>query len=86
MATSPEFDRFVDLLRIFLHARWITVRVTGCTRSHVLFGTRAGRPPHTLTRRALLRLREQGLATTIESPQPVRQAVDTLTLGRDAPA
>lgn len=75
-----------QLLRIFLHARWTTVRVTGCTRTHVLFGTREGQHLHTLSRRALLQLREQGLATTIESPQPVRQAVDTLTLDLDAPA
>jgi hypothetical protein len=75
-----------QLLRIFLHARWTTMRVTGCTRTHALLGTRAGQPLHTLSRRALLQLREQGLATTIESPQPVRQAVDTLTLDLDAPA
>ena len=74
-----------QLLRIFLHARWSTMRVTGCTRTHVLIGSRDGRRLHSLSRKALLQLREQGLATTIESPLPVRQAVDTLTLDLEAP-
>lgn len=73
-------------LRIFLHARWTSVRVTGCTRTHVLFSEREGQPLHTLSRRALLQLREQGLATTVETPQPVRQAVEVLTLDIEAPA
>lgn len=75
-----------ELLRIFLHARWTTMRVIGCTRNHVLLALRDGSGQHTLSRRALLQLREQGLATTIDTPQPVRQAVDTLTLDLDGPA
>lgn len=75
-----------QLLRVFLHARWCTLRVTGCTRTHVLLGAREGPALHTLSRRALLLLREQGLATMIDTPQPVRQAVDTLTLDLDASA
>jgi hypothetical protein len=72
-------------LRIFLLARWTTVLVIGCTRTHVLFSTPERRKLQTMSRRALLQLREQGLATTIETLQPVRQAVDTLTLDLDAP-
>ncbi|MFO1217135.1 MAG: DUF1631 family protein [Burkholderiaceae bacterium] len=68
------------LLRLFQHARWSTLRVCGCTRTHVLLGPRHGPPNRTLSRRALLQLRELGLATSIDAPQPVRQAVDTLTL------
>lgn len=74
-----------QLLRVFLHARWTTLRVMGCTRAHLLLGPRDGPAAHTLSRRALLQLRETGLATTIDTPLPVRQAVDTLTLDLDAP-
>lgn len=72
-----------QLLRIFLHARWATLLVIGCTRTHLLLARRDGKAQHTLTRRAALQLREQGLATTIDTPNPVRMAVDTLTLDLD---
>jgi hypothetical protein len=74
-----------QLMRVFLHARWTTLRVMGCTRTHLLLGPRDGPAAHTLSRRALLQLREKGLATTIDTPLPVRQAVDTLTLDLDGP-
>lgn len=73
-------------LRIFLHARWTTLRIVGCTRNHVLLGQRDAGASQTLSRRALLQLREQGLATTLDTAGAVRQAVDTLTLDLDPPA
>jgi hypothetical protein len=74
-----------QLMRVFLHARWTTLRVMGSTRTHLLLGPRDGPAAHTLSRRALLQLRETGLATTIDTPLPVRRAVDTLTLDLDGP-
>jgi len=98
LAASADFSRFVDALgyavggvapatarRSRAGAGRRRAPVTGCTRTHVLFATRDGQPLHAMSRRALLQLREQGLATTIESPHPVRRAVDTLTLDLDAP-
>jgi hypothetical protein len=45
-----------------------------------------GEPLQTIGRAALYRLRESGLATTIEAVAPVREAVQTLTLDLDASA
>ena len=69
-----------DWVRIFLHARWLTARVSGRSSAHVLLATRHGEPVQTIGRAALYRLHESGLATTIESAAPVREAVHTLTL------
>jgi len=69
-----------DWVRIFLHARWLSARVSGCSSAHVLLATRQGEPLQTIGRAALYRLHESGLATTIESAAPVRDAVHTLTM------
>ena len=69
-----------DTVRIFLHARWLTARVSGRSSAHVLLATRQGEPLQTIGRAALYRLHESGLATTIEAAAPVRDAVDTLTI------
>jgi hypothetical protein len=67
-----------DWLRIFLHARWLTARVSGRSSAHVLLATRQGEPLQTFGRAAMYRLHESGLATTIEAAAPVRDAVSTL--------
>ena len=69
-----------DWIRLFLHARWLTARVAGRSSAHVMLATRTGEPAQTIGRAALYRLHESGLATTIESAAPVRDAVQTLTL------
>ena len=50
-----------------------------------VFASRHGGRLHSLTRRQLARLRAEGLATTIERGQQVREAVDTLTRDLDRP-
>jgi len=70
-----------DRVRVFLHARWLSAFVAGRSSAHVLLATRNGEPLQTLGRAALYRLHESGLATTIETAAPVREAVQTLTLG-----
>jgi hypothetical protein len=69
-----------DWIRLFLHAHWLTARVAGRSSAHVMLATRTGEPAQTIGRAALYRLHESGLATTIESAAPVRDAVQTLTL------
>jgi hypothetical protein len=69
-----------DWVRLFLHARWLTARVSGRSSAHVLLATRQGEPLQTIGRAALYRLHESGLATTIEAAEPVRDAGHTLTL------
>jgi len=69
-----------DWVRLFMHARWLTARVAGRSSAHVMLATRSGEPLQTIGRAALYRLHESGLATTIESAAPVRDAVQTLTL------
>ena len=69
-----------DTVRIFLHARWLTARVSGRSSAHVLLATRQGEPLQTIGRAALYRLHASGLATTIDAAAPVRDAVDTLTI------
>ena len=69
-----------DCVRIFLHARWLSAWVSGRSSAHVLLAARQGEPLQTIGRAALYRLRESGLATTIEAAAPVRDAVETLTL------
>ena len=75
-----------DRVRVFLHARWLSARVAGRSSAHVLLAARPGEPLQTLGRAALYRLRESGLATTVEAAAPVREAVHTLTLDLDASA
>ncbi|MCW5658193.1 MAG: DUF1631 family protein [Burkholderiaceae bacterium] len=75
-----EAMREGDRVRIFLHARWLTALVSGRSSGHVLLATRDGQPLQTIGRAALYRLHESGLATTIQSSAPVRDAVQTLTL------
>jgi hypothetical protein len=74
-----------DSVRVFLHARWLSARVAGCSSAHVLLAMQQGEQPRqTIGRAALYRLRESGLATTVEAAAPVREAVQTLTLDLDA--
>lgn len=67
--------------RLFLLGRWMTAQASwvGASRNLFLFSSRHGGRTHSLTRRMLLRLREAGLATVIESGLLVAQAMDTLT-------
>src|SRR5262245_9817635 len=69
-----------DRVRVFLHARWLSAWVAGRSSAHVLLATEPGEPLQTIGRAALYRLRESGLATTVEATAPVREAVQTLTL------
>jgi len=69
-----------DRVRVFLHARWASAHVAARSKGHVLLATAAGEPLQTIGRAALYRLRESGLATTIEVAAPVREAVQTLTV------
>jgi hypothetical protein len=75
-----------DLVRVFLHARWLSAWVAGRSSAHVMLATGQGEPQQTIGRAALYRLHESGLATTIEAVAPVREAVQTLTLDLDASA
>jgi uncharacterized protein DUF1631 len=75
-----------DSVRVFLHARWLSARVTGRSSAHVMLATQQSAPLQTIGRAALYRLHESGLATTIEAVAPVREAVQTLTLDLDASA
>jgi hypothetical protein len=75
-----------DSVRVFLHARWLSARVAGCSSAHVLLAAQQGEPLQTIGRAALYRLHESGLATTVEAATPVREAVQTLTLDLDASA
>jgi hypothetical protein len=42
-------------VRLFLHARWLTARVSGRSSAHVLLATRQGEPLQTIGRAALYR-------------------------------
>jgi hypothetical protein len=74
-----------DRVRVFLHARWLSALVAGRSSAHVLLAAPGG-PTQTIGRAALYRLHESGLATTIETLAPVRDAVQTLTLDLDMSA
>jgi hypothetical protein len=73
-----------DWVRVFIHAGWLSARVTGRSSAHVLLANRQGDSLQTIGRAALYRLHESGLATTIESAAPVSEALQTLTLDLDA--
>jgi len=75
-----------DSVRVFLHARWLSGLVAARSSAHLMLAMRQGEPLQTIGRAALYRLRESGLATTIEAAAPVREAVQTLTLDLDASA
>ena len=66
--------------RLFLMGRWMTVQLdwVGETRKLFLFTNRHGGRTHSLTRRMLEKLREAGLAATIEDGFLVAQAMDSL--------
>ncbi len=75
-----------DWLRLFLQARWTTAQVSGRSSAHLVLAERGGATLQSVSQRALLRLREQGLATSIDDhSRPVRRAVDTLTLDLGPP-
>jgi len=69
-----------DVLRVFLHARWVSAQVAGCSSAHVILATQQGDSLQTLGRAALYRLHESGLATTIEPAAAVSDALQSLTL------
>jgi hypothetical protein len=74
--------------RLFLLGRWMTVQLAwmSATRNLFVFSSRHGGRTHSLTRRMLTRLRNAGLATTIEPGFMLAQALDTLAeseLGTD---
>ena len=61
--------------------RWMTTQLAwrSRNRSMFVFSSRHAGRLHSLTRRALEKLRAAGLATTIEHGQLIAQAMDTLT-------
>jgi len=65
---------------VFLHARWVSAQVAGCSSAHVILATQQGDSLQTLGRAALYRLHESGLATTIEPAAAVSDALQSLTL------
>jgi hypothetical protein len=74
--------------RLFLLGRWMTVQLAwmSATRNLFVFSSRHGGRTHSLTRRMLTKLRNAGLATTIEPGFMLAQALDTLAesdLGSD---
>ena len=69
-----------DRVRVFLHARWVSAQVAGCSSAHVILATQQGDSLQTLGRAALYRLHESGLATTIEPAAAVSDALQSLTL------
>ena len=73
-----------DRVRVFMHAHWLSARVAGRSSAHVMLSERPGEPLQTVGRAALYRLRESGLATTIETAAAVSEAVHTLTIDLDA--
>jgi hypothetical protein len=75
-----------DLCRLFLQSRWMNAQLTwrSSNGQFYVFASGHGGRLHSLTRRQLARLRSEGLATTLERGQQVREAVDTLTSDFDA--
>jgi hypothetical protein len=73
--------------RLYLLERWMTTQLTWRSRNRSMFvftSRHAGRV-HSLTRRALEKLRAAGLAATIEHGQLIAQAMDTLSHTRPMP-
>jgi len=66
--------------RLFLLGRWMTVQLAWVsdTRNLFLFKSRHGGRVHSLTRRMLHKLREAGLAASIEEGLLLAQAMDSL--------
>lgn len=66
--------------RLFLLGRWMTAQLSWVsdTRNLFLFNSRHGGRVHSLTKRMLHKLREAGLAATIEDGLLVAQAMDSL--------
>jgi hypothetical protein len=66
--------------RLFLLGRWMTAQLSWVSDSHnlFLFSSRHGGRTHSLTRRMLGKLRNAGLATTIEDGFLLAQAMETL--------
>ncbi len=66
--------------RLFLMGRWMTAQLSWVSDSHnlYLFSSRHGARVHSLTRRMLGKLRNAGLATSIEDGYLLAQALDTL--------
>ena len=66
--------------RLFFLGRWMTVQVSWLseTRNLFLFSSRHGGRVHSLTRRMLQKLREAGLAASIEDGLLLAQAMDSL--------
>ena len=66
--------------KVFLQGRWTTAKLLWVSDNHQFFmftSNQAGRT-HTLTRRALLRLRSEGLATRLDDRGLMQRAVDRL--------
>ncbi len=66
--------------RLFLQGQWLTaqLRWVSPSRNLFLFNSRHGGRAHSLTRRMLQKLRNAGLATSIEDGFLLAQAMDTL--------
>jgi hypothetical protein len=86
-ATSTESAaEWIDTLetqawcKLFIQGRWATTRLLWLSdnRQFFMFTSRHGGGMHSLTRRALLRLRSEGLATRVEDRSAMQRAVDSL--------
>jgi hypothetical protein len=66
--------------RLFLLGRWMTAQLSwvSASRNLYVFTSRHGERTHSLTRRMLTKLRNAGLATSIESGFLLAQALDGL--------
>lgn len=73
--------RVGDYLRIFMLGRWMTAQVRWASdnRSMFVLRSRHGGRLHSLTRRALEKLRAAGLVATIEHGRFIAEAMETLT-------
>ncbi len=74
--------------RLFLLGRWMTAQLTWASSSHnlFLFSSRHGGRTHSLTRRMLGKLRNAGLATSIDDGCLLAQAMQTVADSDFAPA
>ena len=70
-----------DYCRLFMLGRWLTAQLhwRSANGSMYVFSSRHAGRLHSLSRRALDKLRAAGLAATIEHGQLIAQAMDTLT-------
>lgn len=69
-----------DLCRLMLYGRWVTALLTWRSDNgqFFMFKSRRGSGDQTITRRALDRLRAEGLATHVEPGQMLARALDTM--------